>query len=266
MLATLRSARPYAWALLLIQCAFIIIYFVGTEYSEKPADPRITTNSTTTGGKISDSSVNAYYWYFNHIVIMMPIGFGYLVTFLRKYRYSGVGFTFVLTALIFQWSLIVVTFWERVRRPSHGATSLVPSHSPILRLSRIFLILALPPSNPPCYYPLLSLLGSSWSLESFPMELESFHSRHVQCCFSSHHSWCSYRKGLLGATLDAHDASNGRLCSQLVCLPIGAQGHRYRRISHHSRFWMLLRTCCYPHHVSQTHEVPPRGSRIWLCF
>lgn len=139
MLATLKASRPYAWALLLFQSFLIIIYFVGTDYSEKPEDPRLPSTETGAGGAISESSVTAYYWYFIHIVLMMPIGFGYLVTFLRRYRYSGVGFTFVLTAVIFQWSLIIVTFWEKVRRAlfarqgagAHQAPPFSASHIPI---------------------------------------------------------------------------------------------------------------------------------------
>lgn len=133
MLATIKSGRPYAWALLLFQSILIIIFFVGTDYSEKPEDPRIPSTHGSNGA-ISESSVTAYYWFFIHIALMMPIGFGYLVTFLRKYRYSGVGFTFLLTAVLFQWSLIVVKFWEKVRK-----SVLVPKgaglpNSPLFRL------------------------------------------------------------------------------------------------------------------------------------
>lgn len=116
MKQTLTSARPFAWALLLFQCFLIIVFFVGTDYDDKPTDPRHPEHAAPGEEKGEESSVAAYYWYFIHIVIMMPIGFGYLVTFLRKYRYSGVGFTFVLTAVIFQWSLIIVTFWHKVRK------------------------------------------------------------------------------------------------------------------------------------------------------
>jgi len=115
MFKAIRSARPFSWALLLFQLFLMIIFFIGCEYDDKPADPRSTTPSSVSPDVGKDSSISSYYWYFNHVVIMMPIGFGYLVTFLRKYRYSGVGFTFVLSALIFEWSLIVLVFWQKVR-------------------------------------------------------------------------------------------------------------------------------------------------------
>jgi len=115
MLKAFKTARPFSWMLLLFQIFFMIIFFVGCDYDDKPRDPRSEAPSSEAPDAGKDSNVASYYWYFNHIVFMMPIGFGYLVTFLRKYRYSGVGFTFVLTALIFQWSLIVIVFWQKVR-------------------------------------------------------------------------------------------------------------------------------------------------------
>lgn len=115
MLKALRESRPFAWALLLFQLFLVIIFFVGTDYEEKPRDPRNNEPSNESPDAGKDSIIANWYWYFNHIVMMMPIGFGYLVTFLRKYRYSGIGFTFLLTALIFQWSLIIVTFWRKVK-------------------------------------------------------------------------------------------------------------------------------------------------------
>lgn len=126
MLATIKAGRPFAWALLLFQSFMIIIFFVGTDYEKKPHDPRVPSDHGESG-PIEEVSVSAYYSYYIHIALMMPIGFGYLVTFLRKYRYSGVGFTFLLTAVLFQWSFIVVRFWEKVRRSVLVSKGLEPA-------------------------------------------------------------------------------------------------------------------------------------------
>lgn len=37
---------------------------------------------------------------------MVFVGFGFLMTFLRRYGYSGVGFNFLLAAIIIQWAVI----------------------------------------------------------------------------------------------------------------------------------------------------------------
>lgn len=86
MLKALRESRPFAWALLLFQLFLVIIFFVGTDYEEKPRDPRNNEPSNEPPDAGKDSIIANWYWYFNHIVMMMPIGFGYLVTFLRKVR------------------------------------------------------------------------------------------------------------------------------------------------------------------------------------
>ena len=41
-------------------------------------------------------AVGLYYGFFIHVAIMIYIGFGYLMTFLRRFAYSAVGMNFVL--------------------------------------------------------------------------------------------------------------------------------------------------------------------------
>lgn len=38
---------------------------------------------------------------------MMFVGFGFLMTFLKRYGYSAVGFNFVVAAYVLEWSLLV---------------------------------------------------------------------------------------------------------------------------------------------------------------
>jgi len=74
------------------QVAMIIIFFVGLTYSD------------------ADASV---YSTFQDIHVMMFIGFGFLMTYLKKYSFSSLGFNFVLAALTLQWALIMNGFWAR---------------------------------------------------------------------------------------------------------------------------------------------------------
>lgn len=43
---------------------------------------------------------------------MIYIGFGFLMTFLRKYGYSATGYTLFLAALVVQWSILVKGFFH----------------------------------------------------------------------------------------------------------------------------------------------------------
>jgi ammonium transporter Rh len=60
-----------------------------------------------------DGGVGAYYGFFQDVHVMIFVGFGFLMTFLRKYGYSSVGFNFVIAALAIQWSFFTNTFWHR---------------------------------------------------------------------------------------------------------------------------------------------------------
>jgi ammonium transporter Rh len=50
---------------------------------------------------------------FQDIHVMMFIGFGYLMTFLKKYCFSSIGFNFLIAAFIIEWSMLTIGFWDR---------------------------------------------------------------------------------------------------------------------------------------------------------
>jgi len=41
-------------------------------------------------------------------------GFGFLFTYMRRYQHSALGYTFLLSALTIQWSILNVEFWHQV--------------------------------------------------------------------------------------------------------------------------------------------------------
>lgn len=43
---------------------------------------------------------------------MIFVGFGFLMTFLRKYGYSATGYSLFLAALVVQWSVLIKGFFE----------------------------------------------------------------------------------------------------------------------------------------------------------
>jgi hypothetical protein len=58
-----------------------------------------------------DVSDAARYPFYQDVNVMMFIGFGYLMTFLRKYGYTSVGITFLVTAFVVQWHPLLAGFW-----------------------------------------------------------------------------------------------------------------------------------------------------------
>jgi ammonium transporter Rh len=43
---------------------------------------------------------------------IMFIGFGFLVTFLKRYGYGGIGFNFLIAAYALEWSLLVKGWFD----------------------------------------------------------------------------------------------------------------------------------------------------------
>lgn len=53
---------------------------------------------------------------FEDVHVMVYVGFGYLMTFLRRFGYSAVGNTLLQSAIVLQWAVIMRGIWR-----VHGA-------------------------------------------------------------------------------------------------------------------------------------------------
>jgi ammonium transporter Rh len=51
---------------------------------------------------------------FQDVNVMMLIGFGYLMTFIRSYAWSAIAWTFLINAFITQYYILFSPFWEKV--------------------------------------------------------------------------------------------------------------------------------------------------------
>ncbi|XP_046352989.1 ammonium transporter Rh type A-like [Haliotis rufescens] len=80
------------------QIAFILIFAFMAKYgpTSKPKD-------TDT----SSSPVKNYYGNFQDVNVMIFVGFGFLMTFLKRYGYSSVGLNFLVAAFAIQWTTII---------------------------------------------------------------------------------------------------------------------------------------------------------------
>lgn len=63
----------------------------------------------------SDSSFNKnYYPMYQDVNVMMLIGFGFLMTFIKGYTWSTLSYTFFLNAVVVQLYLLFQPFWHTV--------------------------------------------------------------------------------------------------------------------------------------------------------
>ena len=90
--------------LIFLELICIVFYGVFTEYH---ADANILLNNRS-------DRIYKLYGCFQDIHVMMFIGFGFLMTFLKKYWFSALGMNFWLAALTLQWYILTSGFWHAV--------------------------------------------------------------------------------------------------------------------------------------------------------
>eukprot|EP01087_Luapelamoeba_hula_P014629 TRINITY_DN4325_c0_g1_i1.p1 TRINITY_DN4325_c0_g1~~TRINITY_DN4325_c0_g1_i1.p1 ORF type:complete len:536 (-),score=83.66 TRINITY_DN4325_c0_g1_i1:37-1644(-) len=105
MVDTVRLARKYSehalfGILLILWEAFILVILsVWAKYPEG-----------------EDAIEDGGLWYDTRDVsIMIFFGFGYLMTFLRRYGFSAISYSFMIAGMVCQWSIVCELFWEEIR-------------------------------------------------------------------------------------------------------------------------------------------------------
>lgn len=91
---------------LLAQIAFTIFFGFFVRYD---AIAMPITNTSSTGFASDEPAVEhigKYYSMFQDIHVMMFIGFGFLMTFLKRYGFSSVGLNFLVAAFVLQWATL----------------------------------------------------------------------------------------------------------------------------------------------------------------
>jgi len=91
--------------LLVAQTVFIVLFAVMVEYHPGHTGP--TRNRTDHHGQAAEDELLTLYPMFQDVHVMMLVGFGFLMTFLKRHGFGSVGFNFLLTSYIIQWALLV---------------------------------------------------------------------------------------------------------------------------------------------------------------
>lgn len=51
---------------------------------------------------------------YQDVNVMMLIGFGFLMTFIKRHAWSALSYTFFINAIVVQLYILLAGFWERV--------------------------------------------------------------------------------------------------------------------------------------------------------
>jgi ammonium transporter Rh len=96
--------RSFSMVALILQILLCVIYACCADYGDA-AKPQTAP---------AHSELDHYYPLYQDIHVMIFIGFGFLMTFLKKYGFSSVGYNFVLSAFVIQWGIVVTNFSGQV--------------------------------------------------------------------------------------------------------------------------------------------------------
>lgn len=93
--------------LVLFQCVFIVLYAVHADYGYRHVDEQSANYVTTHSTGPAEGDIEFYYSFFQDVHVMMFIGFGFLMTFLRRYSFSSVSFNFLVAAFVLEWAILI---------------------------------------------------------------------------------------------------------------------------------------------------------------
>lgn len=97
------------------QLVLIFLYVGFAEYSEN-ASAKVTPDLLQTG----EAQITQSYPEFMDVHVMIFIGFGYLMTFLKKYGFGAVSLNYMVAAVAFEWGIIIEGLMHHVFEGTFG--------------------------------------------------------------------------------------------------------------------------------------------------
>ncbi|KAJ5076306.1 rh50 isoform b [Anaeramoeba ignava] len=111
-----QKQKHYGFLLLTIifEVAMLVIYGLWMDYD---------TSYNQDSGE-TDERVDLFYYFFIDVAIMIFVGFGFLMVFLKRYGYSSAGYTYFISAVAFQWAIVTNSFFAQANDSSWGKVAL----------------------------------------------------------------------------------------------------------------------------------------------
>lgn len=114
MVAAVLDRLRFPAVVLLLEVAVLVLFGVFVRYDRELAMPVVHSHNETAtaknGSHVGESvseHISHFYAMFQDVHTMMFIGFGFLMTFLKRYGFGSVGLNFLVAAFILQWSTLV---------------------------------------------------------------------------------------------------------------------------------------------------------------
>eukprot|EP00118_Oscarella_pearsei_P018575 m.191028 g.191028 ORF g.191028 m.191028 type:complete len:495 (+) comp39439_c2_seq22:69-1553(+) len=108
------SRVTFAALLGAFQLLFLVLFGVFVEYGREPGGFAQTpvSNQSSTLRKPTRNYIDDYYGVFQDVHVMIFVGFGFLMTFLKRYSFSSIGVNFLIAAFVIQWATLVNGFFS----------------------------------------------------------------------------------------------------------------------------------------------------------
>jgi len=102
------SSAAHIPVLFIVQVTFIILFAIFARYDPKMAmKNNFKHEDNQSSVDVSSDQLRGNYAMFQDVHVMIFVGFGFLMTFLKKYGLSAVSLNMLISALCIQWSMIV---------------------------------------------------------------------------------------------------------------------------------------------------------------
>lgn len=95
--------QKFIYCALIFQIVLVILFGTLTQYGDSALSEASGDKEETS----VQSEIDHLYPFYQDVHVMIFIGFGFLMTFLKKYTFSSVGFNFLIAAFAIQWSMLV---------------------------------------------------------------------------------------------------------------------------------------------------------------
>ncbi len=116
---TITNSRGWETMFFFAEACMIIFYCVGTTFTTHgkswTSDPAEIAAQQTA----ATMSIVTYYPMWQDIHVMVFVGFGFLMVFLKTHSWSSIGFTFLVAAWAIQCSVLFFGFWKLVIYKGH---------------------------------------------------------------------------------------------------------------------------------------------------